>query len=207
MNSEARFWDKIAPSYSKQPISDEASYQKKIQMTQVLLAPDFEVLEFGCGTGSTALYHAPLVNHIHAIDVSSRMLDIAKERASNAGIENISFEQSTLDSLNLANESKNMVLGLSVLHLLPNYKDSIQQVYQIIKPGGYFISNTPCLADQSRFLRMVAPLGKMLGLMPELSFFKQKELEETLIKTGFILDTCWQVNSGNTVFIIARKPE
>ena len=37
-----------------------------------------EVLEFGCGTGSTALTLAPNVRHIQATDVSPKMLEIAR---------------------------------------------------------------------------------------------------------------------------------
>ena len=30
MSPSAKFWDKIAEKYAKQPIADEASYQKKL---------------------------------------------------------------------------------------------------------------------------------------------------------------------------------
>ncbi len=65
MDQSARFWDKIAERYSKRPIVDEAAYQKKLQVTREYFRPDMEVLEFGCGTGSTAITHAPYVKHIH----------------------------------------------------------------------------------------------------------------------------------------------
>ena len=37
-------------------IADEAAYQKKLQVTATvnIFKPDMEVLELGCGTGSTA---------------------------------------------------------------------------------------------------------------------------------------------------------
>jgi len=40
-----------------------------------------ELLEFGCGTGSTAIVHVPYVNHIHAIDIFSNMICIAQAKA------------------------------------------------------------------------------------------------------------------------------
>lgn len=40
MNQSVKFWDKIADKYSKQPIVDEASYQKKLQITQEYFKPD-----------------------------------------------------------------------------------------------------------------------------------------------------------------------
>ena len=81
MNQSTKFWDKIAERYSKQPIADEAAYQKKLQVTREYFQPDMEIVEFGCGTGSTAITHAPYVKHIHAIDISSKMIEIAQGKA------------------------------------------------------------------------------------------------------------------------------
>ena len=69
MNRSTKFWDKIADKYAKQPIADEAAYQKKLQVTQGHFHSDMEVLELGCGTGSTAIIHAPHVKHIRAVDI------------------------------------------------------------------------------------------------------------------------------------------
>ncbi len=86
MDESTKFWDRIAERYSKQPVADEASYQKKLQVTREYLHPDMHLLEFGCGTGSTAIAHAPYVEHIQAIDISSRMIEIAQGRADARGI-------------------------------------------------------------------------------------------------------------------------
>lgn len=59
MSTNTKFWDKIANKYSQQPIADEVSYQKKLQVTQGYFNPEMSVLEFGCGTGLTAIIHTP----------------------------------------------------------------------------------------------------------------------------------------------------
>ena len=118
MSNSAKFWDNIAEKYSKDPIADEAAYQKKLQVTQEYFKPDMEVLEFGCGTGGTAIIHAPYVKHIRAIDFSSNMIEIARRKAEIENIKNITFEQSTIDELNLDHSSLDVVLGMSILHLL-----------------------------------------------------------------------------------------
>ena len=66
MDREARFWNKLADRYSRRPISDEATYEKKLEITRQYFRPDMEVLEIGCGTGTTAIAHAPYVKHILA---------------------------------------------------------------------------------------------------------------------------------------------
>ena len=93
MDRSAKFWDKIAERYAKRPVADEAAYQRKLQVTREYFRPDMEVLEFGCGTGSTAIAHAPYLKHIRAIDISSKMIAIAKAKAAAQDIDNVSFEQ------------------------------------------------------------------------------------------------------------------
>ncbi len=99
MSTNNKFWDKIADKYAKQPIADEAAYQKKLQVTQGYFKPDWSVLEFGCGTGSTAIIHAPYVKQIRAIDISGNMIAIAKSKAEAQKINNVTFEQLTIEEL------------------------------------------------------------------------------------------------------------
>jgi cyclopropane fatty-acyl-phospholipid synthase-like methyltransferase len=68
MDRETAFWNKLADKYSRRPIADEAAYQKKLDVTRQYFEPDMEVLEIGCGTGTTAIAHAPFVKHIHATE-------------------------------------------------------------------------------------------------------------------------------------------
>ncbi len=60
MEPTPTFWNLIAKFYSKQAIADEAAHQKKLKVTQEYFKPDMELMEFGCGTGSTAIIHALL---------------------------------------------------------------------------------------------------------------------------------------------------
>jgi ubiquinone/menaquinone biosynthesis C-methylase UbiE len=81
----ARFWDKVAERYARRPVDDEAAYQHKLQVTRDYLTPGMTVLEFGCGTGTTALAHAPFVKRILATDVSPKMIEIARRKADAGG--------------------------------------------------------------------------------------------------------------------------
>ncbi len=178
MRQSAKFWDKIAERYSQQPIADEAAYQKKLQVTRDYFQPDMEVLEFGCGTGSTVISHAPFVKHIHALDISSKMIEIAQGKADANNVENVTFERSTIDEFNVSDQSLDAVLGLSILHLLDNKEEVIAKVHKMLKPGGIFITSTVCLGDtMMRFLGSVVPIGKFFGLMPLVKVFTAKDLQ------------------------------
>lgn len=202
---EARFWDRMADRYARRPVTDEASYQKKLQMTHALLRPDMKVLEFGCGTGSTALVHSPLVDRIVAIDISGRMIEIASEKAVAAGVENVEFIQSTLDDFQGADESFDVVLGLSILHWLNDRDTAMAKVHRLLKPGGVFISSTPCLGDTMKFFKLIGPLGRWLGLLPLLRVFTSHELSHSLETAGFRIEQQWSPAKGKAVFMVARK--
>jgi ubiquinone/menaquinone biosynthesis C-methylase UbiE len=207
MLSTAEFWDKIAPKYSKKPVLDEQVYQKKLQITRECFRPDMEIMEFGCGTGSTAIAHAPYVKHIRAVDISSKMIEIAREKADAHHIANITFEQSSIDALTLPDASLDAVLGLSILHLLENKEEVLAKIHRSLKLGGVFVTSTVCLGDKMPFFKLVALIGKRLGLLPILSVFTVKQLETSIRNAGFTIDFQWQPAKSHAVFIVAKKPD
>ena len=207
MNQSAKFWDKIAKRYSKQPVADEAAYQEKLRVTRTYFRPDAEVLEFGCGTGSTAINHSPYVRHIHAIDISSKMIEIAQEKADEGNVSNVTFEQSTIEGVSVPDQSLDAVLGLSILHLLEDKEGAIAKVHRMLKPGGVFVTSTTCLGDSMKFFKLIAPVGKLIGLMPLLKVFTTGELLASLTDAGFEIDHQWQPGKGAAVFIVAKKAE
>lgn len=205
MAQPSQFWDRHAKGYAKRPVADEAAYQKKLRVTQDYLKPDMEVLEFGCGTGTTAIIHAPYVRHIRAIDISSRMLEIARAKAESDSIENVTFEQSSIEELNADDASYDAVMGHSILHLLENKEIAIASVYRMLKPGGVFVTSTACLGGTMLALRVILPVGRFLGLLPLVKFFTAEELEADLTDAGFRIDYQWQPDTRKSVFIVAKK--
>lgn len=206
MNQPAIFWDKIANRYSEKPIDDEAAYRTKLQVTRKILRPDMRVLEIGCGTGSTAIEHAPYVKHIHAIDYSAKMIEIAERKACEKNIDNITFEQFDIDAFSSPDQSFDVVLGLNILHLLENKEEVINRIFRSLIPGGTFVSSTHCLGDTMRFIKVIAPIGKFFGLMPLVKVFTTDELEGSLAAAGFDINHKWQPDKGKALFMLAQKP-
>jgi len=206
MDSSIKFWNKKAESYAKQAISEPEAYEKKLAFTREHLNPQSRVLEFGCGTGSTALLHAPHVQHIVAVDSSAKMIEIATALAREKGVANVDFQQTTLLDLPLPEEPYNVILGLSILHLLDNLHETIERCYQLLAPGGVFVSNTACIANAGFLIRSLLPIGGKLGLIPRVTIFSVETLESSLKRAGFEIVKSELLNkNGLTSFIIARK--
>lgn len=206
MGASAKFWDRIAERYARRPVADEAAYQKKLEITRRYFTPESEVLELGCGTGSTAIAHAPHVKRIKAVDISAKMLEIAKGKAESAGVRNIAFEQSTVDAFSAPDASFDVVLALSVLHLLEDKEAAMAKIYRLLKPGGVFVTSTACLGDFMPVFRFIAPIGRFFGFFPLVKVFTRKQLKQSLSATGFAIDHEWLPGKNAAVFIVAKKP-
>lgn len=200
------FWDRMADRYAAQPVADEAAYQTKLTTTRSYLTPDMQVLEFGCGTGSTAIAHAPYVRHITAIDFSARMVEIARGKVVAAGIGNVTVEQGDITTMALPEAGYDVVMGMSILHLLEDKQAVLRRVRSLLRPGGIFVSSTACVGDSMKLLGLVAPLGKALGLLPQLDVMTTGELVGAITAAGFVIEHQWEPGRNKAVFIIARKP-
>ena len=207
MAQPSRFWDRHAKGYAKRPVADETAYQRKLKLTQDYLSPDMEVLELGCGTGTTALIHAPFVKYITGIDISRNMIEIAQAKAESGNVKNVTFQQSSVDGLETPDASYDVVMGHSILHLMENKEAVIARVHRLLKPGGVFVSSTACLGDRVPVLRAILPLGRFLGLLPLVKFFTVEELEGDLTDAGFRIDHQWQPDKSKAVFIVATKAD
>ena len=200
-----RFWDRIAERYARRPVADEATYQEKLRVTREHLQPDMRVLEFGCGTGSTAIEHAPYVNHILATDISPKMIEIAKAKAALEESSNVDFACTSIEDLEIEDESMDAVLALNILHLVEDRRAVLAKTYRVLKPGGILVSSTACIGDSMKFFKFIAPIGRFLRLIPPVSVFTKADLERDLSDTGFTVDHQWTPGKGMAVFIVSSK--
>ena len=207
MSQTALFWDKIADKYAARPVGDEDAYQKKLAKTQSYFKSDMQVLEFGCGTGSTALLHAPKVAGYTAIDISPKMIDIAKSKVEAGVFEGLEFKVATLSDYQALEGQYDAILGLSILHLLDNYQEAIRKVFQMLQPGGIFVTNTVCLNDHFAFMRFIIPIMQFFNKAPHVEFISRSDLDNAILKAGFQIDHAWvPPKSKMAYFQIAKRP-
>lgn len=206
MVSKARFWNKIAEKYSRDPIADQQSYEIKLDISRDYFTPESEVLEIGCGTGSTAILHAPYVRQIHGVDISEEMVRIARDKLQPAGIENVSFEVADVDSYDGKGKTYDVVMAMSLVHLVEDRVALFKRVYDQLKPGGVFISSTVCLADHMAYMSPVFAIGRAFGFLPIVKVFKSQRLQNELVAAGFKIVHHWQPGKSKAVFLVCQKP-
>lgn len=200
MDPAVGFWNRFARRYARQPIKDQPTYQAKLELTRRYLDPTMRVLELGCGTGSTALLHAPHVAHYHAIDSSPRMIDIAREKLAQSGAANVTFDTAAFEEFEAPDGSFDAVLALNVLHLMADPEPAIRKAHRLLKPGGVFVTSTACLADTMAWFRFVAPVGRVLRLIPTVSVFSRRALQQSLERCGFEIVSEMDPSANATVY-------
>ena len=129
-------WDKLAPRYDR----DIKFFEK------VLFSGGREwacsqasgvVLEIGAGTGRNLEYY-PAGIQLIGIDMSPRMIAIARERAHAAGRE-ADLRIGDAQALDIPDESVDTVISTLSLCSIPDDRKAVSEVKRVLRPGGRFI--------------------------------------------------------------------
>ncbi len=192
------------------PIADMAGYEATLRRVQGLLSTDQDVLEIGCGTGTTALRLAPFTRRLVATDVSRRMIAIARRKLAAEPVPQLSFAVADADTPVAAPGEYHAVLALNLLHLVTDLDRALALAAQSLRPGGLLISKTPCIAEMNPLIRYLAlPVMRAIGKAPHVLCFDADELQSAIARQG--LDIVSVERHGTRgrdfrVFIVARKP-
>lgn len=207
--ADARFWDRNARKYAADPIKDMDGYERTVDRTRHYLRPTDTVLEVGCGTGTTALKLAPHVSGIVATDLSSEMIAIAREKAAAQACGNAEFVVGTPERAPWPDGSFDAVLAFNLWHLVAERTAALAHVHRVLKPGGLFVSKTPCLAEMNPLIRLALPVAQLIGKAPYVAIFSAADLEREIEAAGFAIVERARHGSGRKdarIFIAARKP-
>lgn len=205
---DAQFWDRFARKYASDPIKDLAGYERTVERTRQLLSVRDTVLEVGCGTGTTALKLAPSVSRIVATDISAEMIAIAQEKAAAETITNVTFAVAPASGGQGAEGLYDAVLAFNVLHLIDDRAAALAEARRVLKPGGLFISKTPCLSEMNPLIRIAVPIARWLGKAPSVSFFDAVRLETDIAHAGFTIVERARHGSGRKdprIVLVAQK--
>lgn len=205
MRTHAQFWDRIAEKYASSPIKNMAAYEKTMDRTRAYLSTDQEVLEVGCGTGSTALLLAPNVKHITATDISRRMIEIGEAKARDQQAANVTFRQAALPDESPAPESFDAILCYNTLHLVTDLPAVLRSLRSALKPGGVFISKTVCLAEQTRLWAIPIYLMRLIGKAPYVRMLTFDAVEKAIAADGFEIIETGVYPAPFSRFVVARK--
>jgi 2-polyprenyl-3-methyl-5-hydroxy-6-metoxy-1,4-benzoquinol methylase len=216
MNKSEKFWDLLSKIYDEETQRFEQMYIKTAELTKHYLSKNNVVLEIGCGTGTLTNDIANCVKVIHAIDFSTRMIDIAKRKANECKINNIEFKQATIFDVKYKGESFDVILAFNTLHCIEAVEITISRIYELLKPEGLFISVTPSSGSEKKtfkeflqILRYILFILSRIGFfpIPYMNSFKTSELENLMVKAGFHITKTESIHTteGHYYIVCQRK--
>lgn len=102
------------------------------------------MLDVGCGTGTLAITAKQRVGQsgfVIGIDASPEMIERAKRKARNAGVE-IDFQRAIVEALPLPDASFDVVFSTLMLHHLPRpvREQCAREMRRVAKPGGRILA-------------------------------------------------------------------
>lgn len=213
MNKSERFWDGASKNYDKTEERFEFIHSKSRENTSKFLSNSDIVLDYGCGTGTAACQFSNKVKEIHAIDTSSKMIELAKDKAVFGKIENVNFEQSDIFDYKYTGQSYDVILAFNMLHTVSNPKDVVKRINDLLKPDGLFISVTPCLKQRMSVLvglqiQLVRFLCKF-GIIPIPIRRITSSDVDTLLETGGFqaVESEMIYKDASSYFVAAKKSE
>ena len=211
MNKSENFWDNASKNYDKTEEQFEYIHSKSRENTKRFLKASDTVLDYGCGTGTASCQFSSLVKDIHAIDISSKMIEMSKSKAALGGIENINFEQSDIFDNKHSSQSYDVILAFNMLHTVPSPQDVAQRIHELLRPDGLFISVTPCLRQKmslsvSLKIQLVRVLCKT-GIIPiPIRRITSTEVDDLLASNCFQIVESEEIHKeASSYFVVAKK--
>ncbi|QDH70342.1 class I SAM-dependent methyltransferase [Marilutibacter alkalisoli] len=227
-DEEGQQWDRVAAGWKKwwPTIENAARCVSKRMLELAEVEPGQRVLDIATGIGEPALLAASRVGpsgRVVATDISSRMLDIARERAAMSGVSNVEFRQADAGQLDFPDGSFDAVLCRWGVTSLPNPPDALAAIRRMLAPDGAFATAVWGAAADSRPLaglatavaREVFDLPAPRPQVPSLPGSAEDALEKMMIHAGFAdvrterirLTLEWASTDECTQYVLDVSPE
>jgi len=212
-------WESYARVYDR-IINLSSLYNELLERTKNELPLEGRILEVGCGTGNFLLKIGKSKQVIvYGVDKSKEMLEHARKKLSEEGINAILLEGDAAD-LPFQDGYFNGVACLNVLYAVPDPQKVISEIYRVLRTGGICVVSGP-KPDQD-FDLLVSSLKKDVEgkvskedleefirinsrLIGNAKLFDNSEVEDMLSRAGFSIKDSSSAYLGQAYFVVAQK--
>lgn len=151
-DSSTQSWEQIAEDWVAHADTNDYRNVFLIPHTFTLLneVAGKKVLDVGCGEGRYTRMLASKGANVMGIDGSTTLIEIAKRRAENEGL-NIAYQVTNANSLSgIGDESFDAVLASMSLMDVEDYNGASQEIHRVLRSGGEFLMSIthPCFTGR-----------------------------------------------------------
>ncbi|UFS97085.1 class I SAM-dependent methyltransferase [Nocardia huaxiensis] len=199
-----RVFDRLAEGYDRQINWSERvllGHAREWAVAQTSGA----VLEIGVGTGLNLPLYGPAATSVIAIDLSEKMLRIARDRVP-AADGRIMLRRGDVQQLDVPDGSVDTAISTYTFCTIPDPRAAAREVFRVLRPGGRFI-----LAEHGpvRNRAVAAAMRLLEPMMVRLAAdHLTREPVPYLTGAGFVIESLVRTGRGGITFrVMARKPE
>lgn len=107
-----------------------------LEALTALLPAEWQVADIGSGTGYLLPVLARTFAQVIAVDPVTEMLDVARARCAEEGVDNVTFRKGDLAALPIEEASLDLMLAVLVLHHVPSPTEALAELRRVTRPGG-----------------------------------------------------------------------
>lgn len=103
------------------------------------LRPGDRVLDVCCGSGASAIPAAVRVGstgQVLGIDIAESLLQLARDKAQQQGLENIKFQAGDFETLGFPDESFDAIVCVFGIFFVPDMQAAVRELWRMLRPGG-----------------------------------------------------------------------
>lgn len=111
-------------------------------LTEIGVGPGWRVADFGCGIGSVSLWLAQQVGptgKVDGIDAGPAQLAIARQRATKAGLTNVTFTEASASASGLCTASVDLACTRLLLNHVKEPGAVLWELMRVVRPGGWIV--------------------------------------------------------------------
>ncbi len=145
--------------------------------------PNGSVADIGTGPGQMPIMLASARPDltVHGVDLSAKMLEVARRSAAEAGLaKRVAFHEADAKALPLNDNTFDMVVSHVMLHHAEDPTFALAEMMRILKPGGRLLLKDICRTPDWTITPTARLLGALAGYTPE-----ETRLYEDSIRSAF----------------------
>jgi SAM-dependent methyltransferase len=103
------------------------------------IRPGETVLDLGSGGGIDCFLAAKQTGpagRVIGVDMTSRMIDLARRNAEELGVSNVQFKLGEIEDLPVADASVDVIISNCVINLSTDKDATLREAFRVLKPGG-----------------------------------------------------------------------
>jgi ubiquinone/menaquinone biosynthesis C-methylase UbiE len=191
----------LVQNYWVRPRIHKADRMKHRAILHEVIAPvkEADVLDIACGTGG-AIYHFHRSNRYTGLDLSYAMLRRAIRKAKVNGFFAYTIVEGNAEELLFGNDRFHLALIDTALHMIPQYRQCLDEAARVLKRGGDLICSCPAVGINQEFDILWAKIAPKRCLHS----FEESDLIDACTASGLRYDRIG-TNGGVLYFRACKK--